>query len=204
MRFTLAVLLAAPLFGAPAFTLDQVLGSPFAGDLIASPRGDAVAWVLDSKGVRNIWVARAPGYSASAVTHFTEDDGQELSELAWAKDSSAVLFTRGGSANGRGEIPNPHSNPAGAKQEVWIAPLSGTPRKLGDGNSSAISPDGSMAVWVSGAQIWSVALPAGNTPSQLIHARGTAEEPLWAPDGARLAFRSSRTDHAFIGVYTVR
>ncbi|HXJ43162.1 MAG TPA: prolyl oligopeptidase family serine peptidase [Bryobacteraceae bacterium] len=204
MRLALALLLATPMFGAPAFTLDQVLGSPFAEGLIAAPRGDAVAWVLDAKGVRNIWVARAPGFNAAPVTRFTEDDGQELSDLAWAKDSAAVVFTRGGSGNGRGEVPNPRSNPAGVRQEVWIAPLNGSARKLGDGNAPTISPDGSLAVWISGGQIWSAALSGGGKPAQLVHARGAAEDPVWSPDGDSLAFRSNRGDHAFIGVYALR
>lgn len=56
----LAVLLSVhPARAGAPFTLSQVLSSPFPEDLIASPHGDAIAWVLNAKGVRNIWVARA-------------------------------------------------------------------------------------------------------------------------------------------------
>ena len=46
------------------FTIDQVLSAPFPGNLTAAPTGDAVAWVFNDKGVRNLWVAEAPEYKA--------------------------------------------------------------------------------------------------------------------------------------------
>src|SRR5580704_3383803 len=101
---------ALPLLAAPSFTVEQVLNAAFPDDLVASPKGDAVAWVLNAAGVRNIWVARAPGWNAAPVTRFSADVGQEIGEIAWKADSSALVFTRGGDANRRGEYPNPESN----------------------------------------------------------------------------------------------
>jgi dipeptidyl aminopeptidase/acylaminoacyl peptidase len=40
-------------------------------------------------------------------------------------------------------------------------------------------------------------------PTQLIHTKGQAGELRWSPDGSRLAFVTTRTDHSFIGVYNV-
>jgi hypothetical protein len=125
VRTVLALAMALPLLGAPPFTLEQVLSSPFPSDLTASPAGDAVAWVQDAKGVRNVWVAQGPGWRAAPITHFSADDGQDIDDIAWKADSSAVFFTRGGSVNGRGESPNPRSDPGGVRQEVWIAPVTG-------------------------------------------------------------------------------
>jgi hypothetical protein len=107
IRGVASLVIGLSLHGATPFTISQVLSSPFPEDLIASPHGDAVAWVLNASGVRNIWVARAPGFTAAPVTKFTQDDGQEITELAWKADASAVFFTRGGAANGRGEFPKP-------------------------------------------------------------------------------------------------
>ena len=113
--------MAIPAAAAPPFTLEQVLSAPFPSGLVASPKGDAVAWILDAAGVRNIWIAAAPAWQGQALTKFATDDGQELDEIAWNGDSSALVFTRGGSPNGGGEIPNPGNDPAGTHQEIWLA-----------------------------------------------------------------------------------
>ena len=112
--------LSIPLYAASPFSIEQVLSAPFANDLVASPHRDAVAWMQYAQGVRNVWVARAPGYQGVPWTKFTADDGQEIDDIAWKPDGSALFFTRGCSPNGRGEFPNPTSDPAGARQEIWI------------------------------------------------------------------------------------
>lgn len=205
LAFSWILLAASPLLCAPSFTIEQVLSAPFPDDLVASPRGDAVAWVQNAAGVRNLWIARAPAYNARQITAFTADDGQEISDLAWYPDSSRVLFTRGDGANARGEFPNPRSDPEGRKQEVWRAGDSAEPAKLGEGHSAVVSPDGSTAVWISAGQVWSVTLKVPQAkPVQLIHARGSATGIIWSPAGSRFAFVSDRGDHGFIGVYDVR
>lgn len=195
----IALFCGLPLLAAPSFTIDQVLSAPFPDDLIASPKGDAVAWVLNASGVRNVMVARAPAWNPAAVTRFTQDDGQEIADLAWRPDGSAVVFTRGGEPNAHGEVPNPLSLTAGEHQEIWIAPVSGQPARLGDGHSPSVAPDGSSVVWIQNGQIWGTRF--GAHPSQWIHARGSAKEIRWSPDGSRFAFTSDRGDHAFIAVY---
>ena len=52
----IGVLLTAPANAAPAFSVSDVLSAPFPSELVAGPSG-AVAWVFDSAGVRNVWVA---------------------------------------------------------------------------------------------------------------------------------------------------
>ncbi len=201
------LVLSVPAFAAGPFTIEQVLGAPVPTNLVASPKGDAIAWVQNAQGVRNIWVASAPSYQATAITRFTADDGQDIGDLAWKPDSSAVVFTRGGGANGRGEFPNPRSNPAGVQEEVWMASVAGEAHKLGAGHEPAIAPDNSAVAWLSGTQIWWTHLNSNDPaarPEQLVHARGTGHELNWSPDSTRLAFTSDRGDHAFVGVYDLR
>src|SRR5215470_4451860 len=79
-----------------AFTIDQVMLAPFASSLVAAPRDKAVAWVLDARGSRNVWVADAAhGMKARTLTAFGGDDGFNIGELAWSPDSQLIAFTRG-------------------------------------------------------------------------------------------------------------
>ena len=98
------------------FTLDQVMGFSFPTELTAAPAGGKVAWVANTRGVRNIMMAEPPRYDAHKITAYTADDGQELQQLRWTPDANAIVYVRGGTAN-------PDSNPKGVSEDVWIAGL---------------------------------------------------------------------------------
>src|SRR6185369_724768 len=63
------------------------------------------------------------------------------------------------------------------------------------------SSKGARVAWVHGGAIWWTT-PDGKG-AQAFTARGSQSRPTWSPDGARLAFTSTRGDHSFIGVYDV-
>jgi len=183
-----------------ALTLEQVLSAPYVAEITASPRG-AVAWVSVEKGVRNIWLWAPGDKEGHLLTHYTEDDGQEILDVQWTPDLSAVVFTRGGVPNRKGEIPNPTSDPKAMKQQVLIVELGGgEPRVLGEGHSPAVSPLGDLVAWQKGDVIFSASLGGGEA-KPLFQARGRNRRLRWAPDGKALAFVSDRGDHSFIGVY---
>src|SRR5580698_9599018 len=79
------------------FTLDEVMSAPFVSDMTAAPAGARVAWVANDRGRRNIWVAQlGPHPSVQQITHYADDDGQEISGLAWSADGAWLAYTRGG------------------------------------------------------------------------------------------------------------
>ncbi len=190
-----------------SFTLEQVMSSPFPTEIVASPTAGRVAWVFDSRGVRNIWVAEPDGrggYPSRQLTRYTQDDGQDIGQLTWISDGRAIVYVRGGDLESGGSYPNPASAPEGVEQDVWVMSLaSGAPRKLAEGHSPAASPMGDGVAYIFKDQVWLVKLGESAKPEQLIHDRGKSSSLRWSPDGSRLAFVSRRGDHSFVVVYNV-
>jgi len=201
MALAAAVAEAAP---AKRFTLEQVMSAPSPSSLTAAPKGGAIAWVLDQQGARNIWVAEAPAYKGRGLTNYRADDGQEIDQITWTPDGRSLIFVRGGDFEMHRDNPNPASLPQGVEQDIWIIPLAGgSPRKLAEGNSPAISPKGDRLAFLNKGEVWSIRLDENAQPEQMFHAKGQADELRWSPDGSRLAFSTNRSDHAFIAVYNV-
>src|SRR6202023_3686170 len=192
MRRTAALLLmplllacAAPLDAAAQpntnpdtkFTLEQVMSAPFVSDLTAAPASGRVAWVANVKGVRNIWVTRPGTHEpAQQITSYTEDDGEEISDLAWTADGGWIAYTRGGDAEWPDDAsPNPAHLTRGGNQEVWlISAEGGTPREIGEGHGAAISAAGETIAYLQHGQIWTASLnDASAKPQPLMQMRGT-------------------------------
>ena len=70
-RSLLAGVFLASLALAKTFTLEQVLSAPFPSELIAAPGGGKVAWLLNERGARNVWMAAAPDFKGVRLTNYT-------------------------------------------------------------------------------------------------------------------------------------
>ena len=208
---TLALAFATPLVAATAappagpLALDQVLAAPFASELVASPDGRAVAWVVVADGVRNVWCAESPAWTARRVTSYAADDGQEIGELALTGGATpSVVFVRGGGPNRKGEIPNPTSDADGARQEILVVPLAGgAPRRLADGHAPVVTPAGDRVYFVRGGEARVVALGGATPDERLFAARGRVSGLRVSPSGDLVAFVSGRGDHSIVGVFDV-
>ena len=187
------------------FTLEQVKSLPFPDALTAAATGRKLAWELNERGVRNVWVAEGPDFKARQLTPYSADDGQELTSISISADGKWVVYVRGGDhgANWEGPPPNPASLPEAPKVQIWSVPFAGgTPKLLADGDDPVISPKSDVVAFGSGNQISVVPVDGSAPAKKLIAAKGTIEDAQWSPDGSRLAFVSDRGDHAFIGVFT--
>lgn len=205
MKTAVMVGLLAPLMLGAQPTVRQIDGAPFAATMAAAKAADAVAFVLNARGVRNVWVRDSTSGAARMVTAFTQDDGQDITSLAFTADGRTLYFVRGGGPNRAGEIPNPTSDPAGAEQAIWRVALDGSPAvRVTDGASPVPAPRGRDFVFTRRGAAWLATVGSDSTrTAQLFKMRGSAASMRWSPDGSQLAFVSNRGTHSFVGVYAV-
>lgn len=189
------------------FTMPQVLGYPYPSDMVSSPDGSAFAWVLNERGIRNIWVSQGPEYRSHRLTRYTDDNGQDLSNLSFSRDGSYLVYVRGGDhdANWPEPLqPDPDASPRQAHMQVWAAQLSrGDPHVLGEGDVPAVSPDGQRVAFIHMPKnsVWAASIDGSGKARRLFFDRGQDSDLQWSPDGKSLAFVSTRDDHSLIGLY---
>ena len=192
---------------APPLTPDQILSYPFPDELIASPAGSTVAWTFNERGVRNIYAADAPEFRARRITTYKEDDGQELTNLAFSDDGKTIVYVRGGDhgANWPADgnlMPNPASDALQPKMQVWsVATSGGTPKLLAEGDEPVVAPLTGRVAFVKDRRIWLAPIDGSKAAEPAFFAKGASISPSWSPDGQTLAFVSDRDDHSFICLF---
>jgi dipeptidyl aminopeptidase/acylaminoacyl peptidase len=152
-------LLPAGAHAQESFTIEQVMSSPFPTALVAAPVGDAIAWVQNAEGRRNVWLAEGPGWEGRPLTTYDRDDGQEVGDLQWTPDANRLVYVRGGAPNRAGDVPNPAWDAEGAERAVWTVGLDGgEPVLISAGARPRISPDGTTVAFIKEGQVWTAAL----------------------------------------------
>jgi dipeptidyl aminopeptidase/acylaminoacyl peptidase len=203
----MALVLAASTAAALAYDVSDLLAVPYPTELTAATGAERIAWIANERGARTVWTAVAPLFVPQVLLQGTADDGQALSSLRLSRDGSTAVWVRGGPPNGTGLSENPQSLPEGVEQEIWVASAAeGVARKLGTGDSPVLSPDGRVVLTLRGKTVHCQAVVSGTTApswctSPLLKLRGQNGDPVFSPDGSRIAFVSDRDDHSFVGVF---
>ena len=220
----------APGSTAQAFSIDEVLSSSFPTNLIAAPAGQRIAWIGNDQGRRNVWAADGPDWSPRRLTGYGDDDGIEMSDLAFTPDGERLVFLRGGAPNRGGELPNPTSAIDGPSRALWIVEASAGaasgPRRLGSAVRATMSSTEPRIVWADSGSAWSLWLGDGSSvsheelsadaetkgqspsdstlsPERLFSVRSGLSGLRFSPDGSRLAFVSPRDGRAILGLFAL-
>lgn len=197
---------AAPAQAAQHFSMDAVLSAPFVSDLTVSPDGTSLAFTADERGRSNIYFS-SNGGAARRITAYTQDDGEPLGSMEIVPGNAVVVYVRGEGTNDRGEYPNPLTLPDPPKQHVLaVSTAGGASTDLGEGHAPAVSPKGDRVVWILHGQPYAATIATNGALSmgkaaRLFDIRGSVEQPVFSPDGSRIAFTNMRGDHSFVVIY---
>jgi dipeptidyl aminopeptidase/acylaminoacyl peptidase len=185
------------------YSLEESLGAPYVQSIHASADKQSIAWVVNERGVRNIWHAELNGNSQQ-LTDYREDDGLNIANVTVS--SGFVLFVRGNGNNRSGQPANPASLPVTPQRQILRLRLADKVIDTIDvAGGLVLSPDHRSIIYAKRGKVYIVEDITAEEikPRPLFAVRSGAGSLRWSPDGTKVVFVSSRGDHSFVGYYSI-
>jgi dipeptidyl aminopeptidase/acylaminoacyl peptidase len=185
------------------YSLEESLGAPYVQSIHASADKQSIAWVVNERGVRNIWHAELNGNSQQ-LTDYREDDGLNIANVTVS--SGFVLFVRGNGNNRSGQPANPASLPVTPQRQILRLRLADKVIDIIDvAGGLVLSPDHRSIIYAKRGKVYIVEDITAEEikPRPLFAVRSGAGSLRWSPDGTKVVFVSSRGDHSFVGYYSI-
>jgi dipeptidyl aminopeptidase/acylaminoacyl peptidase len=185
------------------YSLEESLGAPYVQSIHASADKQSIAWVVNERGVRNIWHAELNGNSQQ-LTDYREDDGLNIANVTVS--SGFVLFVRGNGNNRSGQPANPASLPVTLQRQILRLRLADKVIDTIDvAGGLVLSPDHRSIIYAKRGKVYIVEDITAEEikPRPLFAVRSGAGSLRWSPDGTKVVFVSSRGDHSFVGYYSI-
>jgi dipeptidyl aminopeptidase/acylaminoacyl peptidase len=200
LSFALILFLIATQINAQS--ISQYLSAPFPTDLTASPDGKAVAWVFNSEGERNIFLAKSPDFNTQTLTSFSGDIGVGIGSLVFSPNGNYLAYVRGNSKNPAGEAANPAQLQQKTDFQIHLIDLQNRSEKiLSEGSGPVFSPDSKLLIFRKGGDLHQMEIGSGDASTKVFEARGSIGSYAFSPDGKFISFVSNRGDHSYIGLW---
>ncbi len=202
-----SILLSLLLFALPCFLPAQEIGdylaAPFPTNLTTSKDGKTIAWIFNTEGSRNIFLANAETGNHRQLTGFEGDNGLNLGNLQFSPDGQLLVYSRGNSRNAKGEAANPAQLQTETGIQFFAVHLAANKtRKIGAFSTVQFSNKGDRLILARGgkAQLATM-VDTGFVVQDLFSLRGSISGLKWSPDDETLAFVNGRGSHSYIGIY---
>src|SRR3954465_11726821 len=115
----IVVLVCISVKAFPQALLEKFLSHPIESGFASTTDGKTIAWVVNDHGKRNIMI-KSGSELPRQLTDYQQDDGQEISQLAFSPNGLRLLYVRGGAPNRAGQNPNPASLAEGAEMAIYM------------------------------------------------------------------------------------